>query len=195
MKPISELTYQEKIAQILDYHTFRTEREAKLRYLLALRRNDKEQIAYFESFGDSIHKIMLNVRTYERGLLFGYINKNYNEHGWISGMLPIIENVELESDNCIHIGRSDNGTYAVAINWNTGCAGGGSYPSVWNEPIKTYKEAIRTGIRQLEKCYEVAERNSISDRSNYNPKIISKLKAKLLELKRQYTQPQQLSLF
>ena len=110
-------------------------------------------------------------------------------------MLPIIENVELESSNCIHIGRSDNGTYAVAINWNTGCAGGGSCPSVWSEPIKTYKEAIRTGIRQLEKRYEVAERNSISDRSNYNPKIISRLKAKLLELKRRYTQPQQLSLF
>ncbi len=48
MKSISELTYQEKIAQVLDYHTFRMEREVKLRYLLALRRNDKEQIAYFD---------------------------------------------------------------------------------------------------------------------------------------------------
>lgn len=72
MKAISELTYQEKIAQVLDYHAFRMERETKLRYLLALRRNDKEQIAYFESFGDCVRQIMLNVRTYERGLLFGY---------------------------------------------------------------------------------------------------------------------------
>ena len=195
MKAISELTYQEKIAQVLDYHAFRMERETKLRYLLALRRNDKEQIAYFESFGDCVRQIMLNVRTYERGLLFGYTSKELNEHGWIIGMLPIIEEIELESSNCIHIGQSPNGTYAVTVNWCTGTAGGGSHPSVWDEPVRTYKEAVRLGIRRLEKQYGDAERHSVSDRGNYNPKVISKLKTKLLELKRRYTQPQQLSLF
>lgn len=83
MKAISEFTYQEKIAQILDYRTCRIERETKLRYLLAIRRNDKEQIAYFESFGDSVHRIIHNVRTYERGLLFGYTSKELNGHGWL----------------------------------------------------------------------------------------------------------------
>lgn len=195
MKPISELTYQEKIAQVLNYHTFRVERETKLRYLLALRRNEKEQIAYFESFGDSVYKIIRNVRTYERGLLFGYTSKECNQHGWLIGMLPIIEEIELESGNCIHIGQSINGTYTVTVDWSTGTAGGGSHPSVWNDPIATYKEAVRLGIRKLEKLYEDAERYSVSDRGNYNPKVISKLKAKLLELKRRYTEPQQLSLF
>lgn len=195
MKAISELTYQEKIAQVLDYHAFRMERETKLGYLLALRRNDKEQITYFENFGDSVHKIIRNVRTYERGLLFGYTSKERNQHGWIIGMLPIIEEIELETGNCIHIGRSTNGTYAVTVDWCTGGAGGGSHPSVWDDPIPTYKEAVRLGIRRLEKQYEDAERYSVSDRGNYNPKVINKLKAKLLELKRRYTQPQQLSLF
>lgn len=195
MKPISELTYQEKIAQVLDYHAFRMERETKLRYLLALRRNEKEQIAYFESFGDSVCKIIRNVRTYERSLLFGYTSKECNQHGWLIGMLPIIEEIKLESGNCIHIGQSINGTYTVTVDWSTGTAGGGSHPSVWNDPIPTYKEAVRVGIRRLEKQYEDAERYSVSDRGNYNPKVISKLKAKLLELKRRYTEPQQLSLF
>ena len=195
MKPISELTYQDKIAQVLNYHAFRMERETKLRYLLALRRNDKEQVDYFESFGDSVSKIVRNVRTYEHGLLFGYTSKDYNQHGWINGMLPIIENIELESGNCIHIGQSANGTYAVAVNWCTGSAGGGSHPSVWDKPISSYKEAIRSGIQELEKYYESAERHSISDKGNYSPKVISKLKAKLLELKRRYIEPQQLSLF
>ncbi|MBU3039487.1 hypothetical protein KO473_00630 [Bacteroides sp. HF-4919] len=195
MKAISEFTYQEKIAQILDYRTCRIERETKLPYLLAIRRNDKEQIAYFESFGDSVHRIIHNVRTYERGLLFGYTSKELNGHGWLIGMLPIIENIELESGNCIHIGQSINGTYAVTVDWCTGSAGGGSHPSIWDKPISSYKEAIRSGIHELEKVYNKAECYSISDRGNYNPKVISKLKAKLLELKRRYTQPQQLSLF
>ena len=195
MKPISELTYQEKVTQVLDYHAFRMERETKLRYLLAIRRNNKEQIAYFESFGDSVYKIVRNVRTYERGLLFGYTSKERNQHGWLIGMLPIIEKIELESGNCIYIGQSVNGTYAVTVDWCTGSAGGGSHPSVWNDPIPNYKEAVRLGIRRLEKQYEDAERYSISDRGNYNPKVISRLKAKLLELKRRYTEPQQLSLF
>ena len=195
MKSISELTYQEKIAQVLDYHPYRMEREVKLRYLLALRRNDQEQIAYFENFGDSVYKVIRNVRTYERGLLFGYTSKECNQHGWFIGMLPIIEEIKLESGNCIHIGQSINGTYAVTVDWSTGGAGGGSHPSVWNDPIPTYKETVRVGIQRLEKQYEDAERYSVSDRGNYNPTVISKLKTKLLELKRRYTQPQQLSLF
>lgn len=109
-------------------------------------------------------------------------------------MLPIVEKIELDNSNCIHIGKSPNGTYAVAVDWCTGSAGGGSHPSVFDEPIKDYKEAVRQGICQLEQQYCKAERYSVTDRSNYNPKVISKLKNKLLELKCRYTQPQQLTL-
>ena len=69
MKPIQEYTKQEKLAAISEYNPYRTERNAVLRYLLAVRRDDADKIAYFESFGDSVHQIILNVRTYERGLL------------------------------------------------------------------------------------------------------------------------------
>ena len=177
MKPISQMTREEKLQEIIEYNPYRIERNAVLRYLLAVRRNDTEQIAYFESFGKSVRHIILNVRTYERGLIFGYIGKQFNEHGWINGMLPI------------------DGTYAVTINWCTGTAGGGSHPSVWDEPVRDYKEAVRQGIRLLEQQYNKAEHSSDSDRGNYNPNIIRNLKSKLLEIKRQYTQPRQLSLF
>ena len=93
-----------------------------------------------------------------------------------------------------HIGKSENGIYAVTVGWCTGTAGGGSHPSVWDEPVKEYKEAIRQGIRQLEELYEKTSRYSLSDKSNYNPAVINKLKTKLLELKRQYLHPQQLTL-
>ena len=106
MKPIQEYTKQEKLEAILEYNPCRTERNAVLRYLLAVRRDNTEQIAYFESFGDSVHKIILNVRTYERGTLFGYTAKQFDEYGWIRGMLPIVERIELDILNTIHIGQS-----------------------------------------------------------------------------------------
>lgn len=64
MKPISQMTREEKLQEIVEYNPCRVERSAVLRYLLAVRRNDTEQIAYFESFGKSVRHIILNVRTY-----------------------------------------------------------------------------------------------------------------------------------
>ena len=114
MKPISQMTREEKLQEIVEYNPCRVERSAVLRYLLAVRRNDTEQTAYFESFGKSVRHIILNVRTYERGMIFGYVGKQFNEHGWINGMLPIIEEIKLDTFNTIHIGQSVDGTYAVA---------------------------------------------------------------------------------
>lgn len=194
MKPIQKYTTQEKLAAILEYNPCRTERNAVLRYLLAVRRDDADEIAYFESFGDCVHQIIRNVRTYERGLLFGYTTKQFDEYGWLRGMLPIVERIELDVHNVIHIGQSIDGTYAVTVDWSTGGAGGGSHPSVWDEPIADYKEAVRNGIGQLERQYAYAMQHS-SDSCNYNAKKIRKLIAKLVEVKQRYLEPKQLSLF
>ena len=194
MKPIQKYTKQEKVAAILEYNPYRTERNAVLRYLLAVRRDDADEIAYFESFGDCVHQIILNVRTYERGLLFGYTTKQFDEYGWLRGMLPIVERIELDMWNTIHIGQSIDGTYAVTVDWSTGGAGGGSHPSVWDEPIADYKEAVRNGIGQLERQYAYAMKHS-ADSTNYNAKRIRKLIAKLAEVKQRYLEPKQLSLF
>ena len=194
MKPIQKYTKQEKLAAILEYNPCRTERNAVLRYLLAVRRDDADEIAYFEGFGDSVHHIIHNVRTYERGLLFGYTAKQFDEYGWLRGMLPIVERIELDVQNTIHIGQSIDGTYAVTVDWSTGGAGGGSHPSVWDEPIADYKEAVKNGIGQLERKYAYAMKHS-SDSTNYNAKRIRKLIAKLAEVKQRYLEPKQLSLF
>lgn len=71
---------------------------------------------------------------------------------------------------------------------------GGSHPSVWDEPIADYKEAVKNGIGQLERQYAYAMKHS-ADSCNYNAKKIRKLIAKLAEIKRQYLEPKQLSLF
>ena len=189
------MTREEKLQALTAYHACKRERHIILRYIRALRREDAEQTAYFESFGESVHQIVLNVNTYERRLVFGYVDKQFNKYGWISGMLPIVEEIRLDTSNVIHIGQSVNGTYAVTVSWCTGTAGGGSHPSVWDEPISGYKEAVRTGIHRLEEHYTYAERHSLTDKGNYNPKYIRKLITGLRELKLRYTAPQQLSLF
>ena len=139
MIPIQKFRKQKKIAAILEYTPCHTERKAFEQYLLAVRKDNTEKIAYLESFGDSPQRIIRNVCTYERGLLFGYTDKRFDEHGWIRGMLPIVERIELGMLNTIFIGQAVNGMYAIAINWCTGHAGGGRHPSVWDEPpsIKT----------------------------------------------------------
>ena len=50
-----------------------------------------------------------------RGLIFGYVGKRFNEHGWINGMLPIVEEIKLDTSNTIHIGQSVDGTYEMCI--------------------------------------------------------------------------------
>ena len=116
MKPISQMTREEKLQEIVEYNPCRVERSAVLRYLLAVRRNDTEQIAYFESFGKSVRHIILNVRTYERGMIFGYVGKQFNEHGWINGMLPIIEEIKLDTFNTIIRKLSDKESFCWSDN-------------------------------------------------------------------------------
>lgn len=183
-KALSQMSKEEKLQELADYLPCRHERQYVSRYIQALRQDDSEQVSWFESFGQSIRHVMLNVSTYERGKLFGYADKHFDEYGWIRGMLPIVENIELDTAIVIHIGQSVNGQYAVTVSWGTSNAGGGSYPSVWDEPIADYKEAVLRGIHMLEQQY-----------STLSSKEKGRLMAGLQELKRKYTGPQQLSLF
>lgn len=96
----------------------------------------------------AVHRIILNVRTYERGLLFGYTAKQFDEYGWIRGMLPIVERIELDIRQ-YNLYRTVDGQHVChryAFDWSTGGLGGGSHPSVWDEPISDYKTAVKQGI-------------------------------------------------
>ena len=50
MKPIFQMTREEKLQEIVEYSPCRVERSTVLRYLLALRRNDTEQIRLLRKF-------------------------------------------------------------------------------------------------------------------------------------------------
>ena len=97
MKTLSQMTKEEKLQALTEYHAYRREQHIVSRYIRAIQEDDKEQTAYFESFGESVHHVVLNVNTYERRLIFGYVDKQFNEYGWISGMLPIVEEIRLDT--------------------------------------------------------------------------------------------------
>ena len=63
MIPIQKFRKQKKIAAILEYTPCHTERKAFEQYLLAVRKDNTEKIAYLESFGDSPQRIIRNVCT------------------------------------------------------------------------------------------------------------------------------------
>ena len=55
-------------------------------------------------------------------------------------MLPIVEEIRLDTSNVIHIGQSVNGTYAVTVSWCTGTAGGGSTHRYGMNPFPTTRK-------------------------------------------------------
>ena len=105
-KKISQMTKEEKLQALTEYHACRHERDTVCRYVHALQEDDKKQTAYFESFGESVHHIVQNVNTYERRLIFGYVDRQFNEYGWISGMLPVVEEIRLDNSNVIYTSAS-----------------------------------------------------------------------------------------
>lgn len=55
-KTLSQMSSEEKLQALLDFQPCRHERQYVLRYILALRHDDAEQTAWFESFGQSVHR-------------------------------------------------------------------------------------------------------------------------------------------
>ena len=53
-KALSQMSKEEKLQELADYLPWRHERQYVSRYIQALRQDDSEQVAWFESFGQSI---------------------------------------------------------------------------------------------------------------------------------------------
>jgi hypothetical protein len=78
-----KLSASEKIEQVRQYRPYKEERQYIAVYLTALRRNDRQTIDEYESFGDDPRRIIMNRRAYDRGQLFGFSAKTLNQYGWL----------------------------------------------------------------------------------------------------------------
>lgn len=77
------LQVNEKIEQVRQYRPYREERRYMATYLKALRQNNRQLTEEYESFGDSPRQIIMNRRAYDRGQLFGFIEKHFSPYGWL----------------------------------------------------------------------------------------------------------------
>jgi hypothetical protein len=157
MKNFKELSNAEKIAEITSCNFWRRELPLAEQYLLALTNDDKEAIAEFETFGDSLCHIIRNRAEYERGLaVFGFTAININEHGWLQR--PVFMDCE-EIDfplkahvigrNSIIIGRSRNnkwtyGLYLAAS--KSGCASG---LSIYGDPYNARTVCLKAALEDF----------------------------------------------
>lgn len=185
-----KLGKQEKIARIIRCNPCCNERNVISRYVVALQEDNTDEIAYFESFGEDVRQIIQNAATYEQGLLFGFTDKNLNECGWLHCQVDVVEKIELSASNCISIGRTPNGKYVVGTDWCTG-AGGGAPLGIWGASFDTFKEAVKAGVKELQKRYDYALQCS-KDNFNYNGKKTRALIVNLNGIKQRYLEPQQL---
>ena len=152
---MKELSREEKIAKFNDYFIYKFERNVAARYLNAIRTNNTPLINWFESFGDSLHKIISNVRTYERNVELGFPDeKVYNEYGWIvEGKLKPGKVIQIDERNNVFVSVSPNGTWCKGSNLSTNNSGSYTGGSIWDKQFATEREALIQGIEEVIRWY------------------------------------------
>ena len=151
-----KLSKFEKLSVIQEYNFAKCERHSVAVYLKALWLNDVRTIDEYESFGESPYQFFMNKKTYERQLLFGYTEKNFDEYGWLA--TPKFNNYEelffktkneCNGLNRVSIGEGLNGKWSFSISYSTGACGGGSRCDIWGEIVDSKETAISEGLAEL----------------------------------------------
>jgi len=110
------LLLNEKIEKVRQYRPYKEERQYVANYLNALRQNNQQQIEEYESFGDSPRQIIMNRRAYDRGMLFGFAEKQFSPYGWLQNSaftkqeeFKFIHKQGWAATNHLTIGKGNNG--------------------------------------------------------------------------------------
>jgi hypothetical protein len=186
------LSTPKKIEQVQEYRLCKEERPYMAAYLIALRRNDRQIIDEYESFGNDPCKIIRNRRAYDRGQLFGFTAKTLNEHGWLENVeftnveqIEFINRRDRAAHNHITIGQGVNGKWSYGASYSTGGSGGGYGLGIWGEIFNNRKECLTAALRELLIRHAQQRERLKNDPSNFNPTlsnaVVKQVKAMLQE--------------
>lgn len=172
------LSKYEKLEVMQELNFCRTERHDAAVYLNALRTDNRQIIDLYESFGERPYQFLLNKRTYERGLLFGFMDKSLDEHGWLERP-KFIEQERIEfidrkgwvAMNYITIGRGMNGKWTYGVSYSTGGAGGGYGLDVWGKVFDTRKECLAAALQEIMDRHRENAVRLKNDSANFNAKL------------------------
>jgi hypothetical protein len=171
-----DLQISEKIEQVRQYRPYREERQYMATYLLALRRNDQQLMEEYESFGDCPRQIIMNHREYDRGILFGFTEKDFSSYGWLQNSsfaereeIKFIHKQGWAATNHLTVGRGNNGKWSFGVSYSTGGWGFGSGLSVWGKIFDNRKDCLKAALIEiLEGHSDAAEKLKNDTCGNFN---------------------------
>lgn len=147
-------------------------------YLIALRRNDRQTIDEYESFGDDLRHIIMNRRAYDRGQLFGFNAKTLNEYDWLENAeFMNVERIEFidrrgwAAFNYVTIGQGANGKWSYGASYSTGGSGGGYGLGIWGTVYNNRKECLTAALRELLSRHAQQRERLKNDPTNFNPTL------------------------
>ncbi|MFD0763232.1 hypothetical protein ACFQZI_00105 [Mucilaginibacter lutimaris] len=116
---------------------------------VAIENKDADKLAWFNEFGDSIRKIVMNVHAYRKGLEFGFTEIAFDKYGWFARPIFLdYEVIQLGNSERygeyseILMGRGPNGIWSYALSYTFGCEGGGSALSVYDPQFASRDAAL-----------------------------------------------------
>ena len=150
------LSAYEKLKQIQEVNFCRVERHNVAVYLNALRRNNREIIEEYESFGDTPRQLLMNKREYERHLLFGITKKEFNEYGWLDRP-DFLEREEIQFphrdgwavSNYITLGKGLNGKWTYGVSYSHSTGGSGYGLGVWGKLFDNRKDCLKSALNEM----------------------------------------------
>jgi len=140
--------------------------------------NEKELL----KFGDDMHHIESNFRTYYAGTLLGFSfnDLDFGKYGWAKIQLMDVSTTEVNNGNKIKVGKGKNGLWVHATSGNFGTAGYGEPLSVFASTFhKSKNDAEVFALKQILKKHK--EKLNNTDTTNYKQSFIKKT-LKLIEL-------------
>ena len=150
------LSTYEKLKQIQEINFCRAERHNVAVYLNALRRNDRDMVKEYESFGDTPRQLLMNKREYERHLLFGFTEIAFNEYGWLASP-EFLEREEIQFphrdgwavSNHITLGKGVNGKWTYGMSYSHSTGGYGYGLNVWGKLFDNRKDCLTAALKQM----------------------------------------------
>jgi hypothetical protein len=195
-----ELTIN-SLDQLISYrdenHLIKYEPELLNEMINAVQKGDLETLKWFNSFGDSLRAVIMNVYAYRKGLEFGFCKIAFDQYGWFKRpeWLDTEEHTFGDTSrygnySTVTLGHGPNGLWTYAMNYSFGCAGGGYALSVFDKKFVTRDQAFSAALNDLKS--KISSRVGSTDTTNDKQPIIL---ATLRGIETAKTNMVQLSLF
>ena len=165
--PYKELSKFDKFSEFKQISFSKCERNHGAIYLKALWLNNTKVLNEFERFGETIHQIMLNKRTYDKQSYLGYTDISYCENGWlIEPKFTPLETISFSVKgksyrNKIDVCQLINRQWIIGLQISSNGSGHGSGLSIWDDVYNSKKEALMSGLNSIIK-WHITEKCSIS---------------------------------